>query len=201
MTFTIEVVCIFRHNLGILNKWKCSTCCQVYGMAIMCLYFSYVSLVCGYIQPRSLRSVLLSPCVFSSCSYCIYWSTIQSLPLLKLSLVIWYHMYSFPSLKNLHLASAAYQPSTLLAIRGLVAQQEKPQINWPRAYQKCRTEHAVKTELLNSWCAAMTAAVSRTLSPSCLSQDIVTPILSILTPPTIRPVSCHQFLMQIIFNL
>lgn len=117
----------------------------------------------------------------------------------SLYLVIWYHMYSFPSLKNLHLASAAYQPSTLLAIRGLVAQQEKPQINWPRAYQKCRTEHAVKTELLNSWCAAMTASVSRTLSPSCLSQDIVTPILSILAPPTIRPVSWHQFLMHLWF--
>lgn len=112
-------------------------------------------------------------------------------------LVIFSHTYSLPSLKNLHLASAAYQPSTLLAIRGLVAQQERPQINWPRAYQKCRTEQAVKTELLNSWCAAMTASVSRTLSPSCLSQDIVSPILSILTPPTIRPVSCPRYLMHL----
>ena len=197
MTFTIEVVCIFRHKLGTLSKRKCSTCSQFHGMAIMCIYYSYVTLLCGYIQPRSLRSVLLSPCVFSSCSYCFYWSTVQCLPLLKLSLVIRYYTNSFPLLKNLHLASAAYQPSTLLAIRGLVAQQERPQINWPRAYQKCRTEHAVKTELLNSWCAAMTASVSRTLSPSCLSQDIVTPILSILTPPTIRPVSCHQFLMHL----
>lgn len=196
MTFTIEV-CFFRHKLGTFSTRKCSTCSQIYGMAIMCLCYSYVTLLCGYIQPRSLRSVLLSPCVFSSCSYCFYWSTDQCLPLLKLSLVIWYYTYSFPLLKNLHLPSAAYQPSTLLAIRGLVAQQERPQINWPRAYQKCRTEHAVKTELLNSWCAAMTASVSRTLSPSCLSQDIVTPILSILTPPTIRPVSCHQFLMHL----
>lgn len=84
---------------------------------------------------------------------------------------------------------AAYQPSMELLIRRLVAQEERPQIEWPRSYQRFRLDRAVKKEMISSWLAAMVASVSRSVSPACLAQDIVTPLLSILSPPTLRPVS------------
>lgn len=84
---------------------------------------------------------------------------------------------------------AAYQPSMELLIRRLVAQEERPQIEWPRSYQRFRLDRAVKKEMISSWLAAMAASVSRSVSPACLAQDIVTPLLSILSPPTLRPVS------------
>lgn len=84
---------------------------------------------------------------------------------------------------------AAYQPSMELLIRRLVAQEERPQIEWPRSYQRFRVDRAVKKEMISSWLAAMVASVSRSVSPACLAQDIVTPLLSILSPPTLRPVS------------
>lgn len=76
----------------------------------------------------------------------------------------------------------------LIAVRGLVAQQERPQMTWPKSFQNCRTANSVKKEMLSSWLGTMTASISRTLSPPCLALDIITPLLSILTPPTIRPV-------------
>jgi chromosome transmission fidelity protein 18 len=84
---------------------------------------------------------------------------------------------------------AAYQPSMELLIRRLVAQEERPQIEWPRSYQRFRLDRAVKKEMISSWLAAMVASVSRSVSPACLAQDIVTPLLTILSPPTLRPVS------------
>ncbi len=84
---------------------------------------------------------------------------------------------------------AAYQPSMELLIRRLVAQEERPQIEWPRSYQRFRLDRAVKKEMISSWLAAMVASVSRSVSPASLAQDIVTPLLSILSPPTLRPVS------------
>ncbi|XP_024380878.1 uncharacterized protein [Physcomitrium patens] len=83
----------------------------------------------------------------------------------------------------------AYQPLPMIAIRGLVAQQERPQVQWPKQHQNSRTEQAVKMEMLNSWLGSMTASISRALSPVCLGLDIVTPLLTIITPPTIRPVA------------
>ncbi|CAM6015088.1 unnamed protein product [Sphagnum balticum] len=90
-----------------------------------------------------------------------------------------------------HYFLLAYQPSMELLIRRLVAQEERPQIEWPRSYQRFRLDRAVKKEMISSWLAAMVASVSRSVSPACLAQDIVTPLLSILSPPTLRPVASH----------
>jgi chromosome transmission fidelity protein 18 len=64
-----------------------------------------------------------------------------------------------------------------------VAQEERPQIEWPRSYQRFRLDRAVKKEMISSWLAAMVASVSRSVSPASLAQDIVTPLLSILSHP------------------
>jgi chromosome transmission fidelity protein 18 len=90
-----------------------------------------------------------------------------------------------------HYFLLAYQPSMELLIRRLVAQEERPQIEWPRSYQRFRLDRAVKKEMISSWLAAMVASVSRSVSPASLAQDIVTPLLSILSPPTLRPVASH----------
>ncbi|KAG0606534.1 hypothetical protein M758_9G148800 [Ceratodon purpureus] len=100
-------------------------------------------------------------------------------------------IFSFHIMAKQQFHLLAYQPLPLIAIRGLVAQQERPDVKWPKLHQSCRTEQAVKKEMLSSWLGAMTASISRSLSPICLGLDMVTPLLSIITPPTIRPVAAQ----------
>lgn len=101
-------------------------------------------------------------------------------------------------LKVLSFVRAAYQPLPLIAIRGLVAQQERPQVTWPRLHQSSRDAQAVKKEMLSSWFGGMLSSTSRSLSPLCLGLDVISPLLSIITPPSIRPVSHHHSLSQVV---
>ncbi|XAR62771.1 hypothetical protein NMG60_11017642 [Bertholletia excelsa] len=85
----------------------------------------------------------------------------------------------------------AYQPSIAIAVRRLVAQHEKPNIEWPKSFQRYRTTLMEKVECLQSWRNRISPTISRHLSVKAFVEDSVSPLLHILSPPTLRPVAVH----------
>ncbi|BBN02524.1 chromosome transmission fidelity protein 18 [Marchantia polymorpha subsp. ruderalis] len=86
----------------------------------------------------------------------------------------------------------AYQPAAPITIRHLVAGPTRPQLQWPKAFQRYRTDLAMKMEILNSWINGMAPAISRNISSSLLSIELMTPLLAILSPP-LRPVAAQLY--------
>eukprot|EP00897_Mesotaenium_endlicherianum_P008791 jgi/Mesen1/7940/ME000422S07100 len=83
----------------------------------------------------------------------------------------------------------AYRPAAVVRVRSLLAGPERPYLEWPKASARHRTERAARQELLHTWHASMAPAVGRLMSASQLALDVVSPLLTILVPPTLRPVA------------
>ncbi|KFK42813.1 hypothetical protein AALP_AA1G041900 [Arabis alpina] len=84
-----------------------------------------------------------------------------------------------------------YFPSLVIPIHRLVAQIQKPTIQWPKSYHRCRTLLVEKQESLRSWHHKMPPYIGRHLSIKSFVEDSVSPLLHILSPPTLRPVASH----------
>ncbi|KAK2971059.1 hypothetical protein RJ640_003251 [Escallonia rubra] len=80
-----------------------------------------------------------------------------------------------------------YQPAFAIAIHGLVAQVEKPNIEWPKSFQRYRTVLMEKMDTLHSWHNKISPYISRHLSPKSFVEDSISLLLHILSPPTLRP--------------
>lgn len=85
----------------------------------------------------------------------------------------------------------AYQPCIAISIHQQVAQIQKPNIEWPRSYQRYRTVLMEKMDKLRSWQNKIPPHISRHLSTKSFVEDSVSPILHIISPPTLRPVALH----------
>ncbi|KAJ6713084.1 P-LOOP CONTAINING NUCLEOSIDE TRIPHOSPHATE HYDROLASES SUPERFAMILY PROTEIN [Salix purpurea] len=85
----------------------------------------------------------------------------------------------------------AYQPCIALSVHRQVAQIQKPNIEWPRSYQRYRTVLMEKMDKLRSWQNKIPSHISRHLSTKSFVEDSVSPILLIISPPTLRPVAVH----------
>ncbi|XP_048235422.1 chromosome transmission fidelity protein 18 homolog isoform X3 [Ricinus communis] len=86
---------------------------------------------------------------------------------------------------------AAYQPPLAIIVHHLVAQVQKPNIEWPKSYQRYRTMLMEKTDILRSWRSKIPPFISRHLSIESLVEDSISPLLHILSPSTLRPVAFH----------
>ncbi|XP_043720453.1 chromosome transmission fidelity protein 18 homolog [Telopea speciosissima] len=84
-----------------------------------------------------------------------------------------------------------YQPIVAIAIHNLIAQVEKPNIEWPKSFHRYRTMFMEKKDILKSWNNKISPSISRHLSTECFVEDAVSPLLHILSPPTLRPVALH----------
>ncbi|KAM3756299.1 hypothetical protein ACB098_02G101700 [Castanea mollissima] len=82
-----------------------------------------------------------------------------------------------------------YLPPCAIAVHRLVAQVQKPNIEWPKSYQRCRTMWLEKMEAIRSWHNKIPPYISRHLSTKAFVEDLVSPLLHILSPPTLRPVA------------
>ncbi|XP_042518071.1 chromosome transmission fidelity protein 18 homolog [Macadamia integrifolia] len=85
-----------------------------------------------------------------------------------------------------------YQPIVAIAIHNLIAQVEKPIIEWPKSFQRYRTMFMEKKDILRSWNNKISPSISRHLSVECFVEDVVSSLLHILSPPTLRPVALHM---------
>lgn len=83
----------------------------------------------------------------------------------------------------------AYQPSIIISIQRLIAQVEKPNIEWPKSHQRYRATFTGKKDLLKSWLNRISPTVSRYLSLDSIVADVVSSLLYILSPPALRPVA------------
>eukprot|EP00850_Spirogloea_muscicola_P010707 SM000064S19729 [mRNA] locus=s64:153757:161302:- [translate_table: standard] len=81
-----------------------------------------------------------------------------------------------------------YQAAPVLAIRRMVASSSRPHLRWPKAHFKFRSDRASRQELLILWRSKMNPAVFCSWGPACASQDLVSFLLTILSP-SLRPVS------------
>ncbi|MED6218397.1 hypothetical protein PIB30_026360 [Stylosanthes scabra] len=84
-----------------------------------------------------------------------------------------------------------YLPPIAIGVHHIVAQVRKPNIEWPKSYQRYRTMMSEKIDILNTWHYKVPPHIARHLSASCIVEDIISPLLHILSPPTIRPVALH----------
>ncbi|KAJ6945543.1 hypothetical protein NC651_000565 [Populus alba x Populus x berolinensis] len=98
------------------------------------------------------------------------------------------HQYIMRS-QQMHLY--AYQPCIAISVHQQVAQIQKPNIEWPRSYQRYRTVLMEKMDKLRSWQNKIPPHISRHLSTKSFVEDSVSPILHIISPPTLRPVALH----------
>lgn len=80
----------------------------------------------------------------------------------------------------------AYQPCIAISVHQQVAQIQKPNIEWPRSYQRYRTVLMEKMDKLRSWQNKIPPHISRHLSTKSFVEDSVSPILHIISPPTLR---------------
>ncbi|KAH7427153.1 hypothetical protein KP509_10G031900 [Ceratopteris richardii] len=88
-----------------------------------------------------------------------------------------------------------YQPAIVLTIRNLVAQPEKPFMEWPKTLQRFKVDYSAKQDILKSWMMKMQPATYRNFRADCLISDLISPLLSILAPQRLRPVA-SQLLSQ-----
>ncbi|KAJ4722941.1 chromosome transmission fidelity protein 18-like [Melia azedarach] len=84
-----------------------------------------------------------------------------------------------------------YQPPLAITMHRLVAQIQKPNIEWPKSYQRYRTTLMEKVDILKSWHCKIPPYISRHMSKKSFVEDSVSPLLHILSPPTLRPVALH----------
>ncbi|XVF38043.1 hypothetical protein REPUB_Repub20aG0063800 [Reevesia pubescens] len=84
-----------------------------------------------------------------------------------------------------------YQPSVAITLHRIVAQVQKPTIEWPKSYQRYRTLLMEKTDILRSWHQKLPPYISRHLSTRSCIEDLISPLLHILSPPNLRPVALH----------
>ncbi|XP_044484210.1 chromosome transmission fidelity protein 18 homolog isoform X2 [Mangifera indica] len=84
-----------------------------------------------------------------------------------------------------------YQPPLAITVHLLVAQIQKPNIEWPKSYQRYRTTLMEKRDIFNSWHCKIPPYISRHLTSKSFVEDSVSELLHILSPPTLRPVALH----------
>ncbi|GLT97836.1 hypothetical protein SLE2022_153820 [Rubroshorea leprosula] len=84
-----------------------------------------------------------------------------------------------------------YQPSLAISLHRLLAQVQKPNIEWPKSYQRYRTISMEKMDILRAWHQKIAPHISRHLSTELFVEDLISPLLHILSPTTLRPVALH----------
>ncbi|KAL6644788.1 hypothetical protein ACP70R_016396 [Stipagrostis hirtigluma subsp. patula] len=84
-----------------------------------------------------------------------------------------------------------YQPLIAITTSRMIAQVEKPNIEWPKALQRSRTLLLEKKDMLKTWQNQMSPFVSRHLSVESFAEDIASPLLHILSPQSLRPVAVN----------
>ncbi|XXG39699.1 hypothetical protein AAC387_Pa01g0590 [Persea americana] len=84
-----------------------------------------------------------------------------------------------------------YQPSIMITIRSLIAQVEKPNIEWPKSFHRYRATLMEKKDILKLWHNKISPSISRHLSIESFVECSVSQLLHILSPPTLRPVALH----------
>ncbi|CAJ1967958.1 unnamed protein product [Sphenostylis stenocarpa] len=82
-----------------------------------------------------------------------------------------------------------YLPLVPITVHQIVSQVQKPNIEWPKSHQRYRTMMMEKMDILNTWHHKIPPQIARHLSTSSFVEDLISPLLHILSPPTIRPVA------------
>ncbi|RDX92278.1 Chromosome transmission fidelity protein 18-like protein, partial [Mucuna pruriens] len=82
-----------------------------------------------------------------------------------------------------------YLPLLAITVHHIVSQVQKPNIEWPKSYYRYRTMMMEKMDILNTWHHKIPPHISRHLSASSFVEDLISPLLHILSPPTLRPVA------------
>ncbi|XP_027330673.1 chromosome transmission fidelity protein 18 homolog isoform X2 [Abrus precatorius] len=82
-----------------------------------------------------------------------------------------------------------YLPLIAVTVHQIVSQVQKPKIEWPKSYQRYRTIMMEKMDILNTWHHKIPPHIARHLSASTFVEDLISPLLHILSPPALRPVA------------
>ncbi|GAV66147.1 AAA domain-containing protein [Cephalotus follicularis] len=84
-----------------------------------------------------------------------------------------------------------YLPFAAIIVHHQVAQVQRPNLEWPKSYQRYRTTMIEKMDVLRSWHNKILPYISRHLSTKSFVEDSISHLLHILSPATLRPVAMH----------
>lgn len=99
------------------------------------------------------------------------------------------HQYT---MRTQNMSLNVYQPPIAIAVHSLIARVEKPIIEWPKSFHRNRAILMEKKDILRSWHSKIKPGISRHLSIRSFVEDLVSPLLHILSPPTLRPVALSE---------
>ncbi|PRQ35872.1 putative ATPase, AAA-type, core, P-loop containing nucleoside triphosphate hydrolase [Rosa chinensis] len=94
-------------------------------------------------------------------------------------------------MRTQHMSLYAYQPVIAIIVHRLVAQVQRPNIEWPKSYYRYRTMLMEKVDSLKSWYNTIPPSISRHFSIKSFVEDSISLLLHILSPPTLRLASLH----------
>ncbi|KAL6189638.1 hypothetical protein ACLB2K_041024 [Fragaria x ananassa] len=94
-------------------------------------------------------------------------------------------------MRTQHMTLYAYQPVIAIIVHRLVAQVQRPNIEWPKSYYRYRTMLMEKVDSLRSWYNTIPPYISRHLSIKSFVEDSISLLLHILSPPSLRLASLH----------
>ncbi|XP_050375424.1 uncharacterized protein LOC126792944 [Argentina anserina] len=94
-------------------------------------------------------------------------------------------------MRTQHMALYAYQPAIAIIVHRLVAQVQRPNIEWPKSYYRYRTMLMEKVDSLRLWYNTIPPYISRHLSIKSFVEDSISLLLHILSPPTLRMAALH----------
>ncbi|CBI33374.3 unnamed protein product, partial [Vitis vinifera] len=81
-----------------------------------------------------------------------------------------------------------YHLLTAITLHHSIAQVQKPRIEWLKSFMRYRMIFMENMGILMSWHKKIAPYSSRHLSTKSFVEDSISPLLHILSPPTLRPV-------------
>lgn len=94
-------------------------------------------------------------------------------------------------MRTQQMSLCVYRPALAISIHHLVSQVPKPNIEWPKSFQRYRTTLMEKMDILRSWHNNIPPYIGRHLSTNSFVEDSISPLLHILSPSSLRPVALH----------
>ncbi|XP_021896934.1 chromosome transmission fidelity protein 18 homolog [Carica papaya] len=104
-------------------------------------------------------------------------------------------------MRTQQMSLCVYRPALAISIHHLVSQVPKPNIEWPKSFQRYRTTLMEKMDILRSWHNNIPPYIGRHLSTNSFVEDSISPLLHILSPSSLRPVENQKILQGRSANL
>eukprot|EP00898_Chlorokybus_atmophyticus_P003584 jgi/Chlat1/4226/Chrsp27S04307 len=83
----------------------------------------------------------------------------------------------------------AYVPAAAMAMRHIASATERPKLEWPKSLFKLRQDQNSRRSIVDSWIKGVKPATYVHMSVLSAVQDVISPLVTIISPKQLRPVA------------